>query len=127
MPTLTTTGGTQVTFVAAAVSALVDHDASTGESVTCIYGVTNTVLRISEFVQAFMTRLKFTRKFAQLTRPNGSPVWMNGAAVSSIRAPLPNEYVAGVNTVVFAGGLTQGVQETPADVTASINSHGGDL
>ena len=66
MPTLTTTGGTQVTFVAAAVSALVDHDASTGKSVTCIYGVTNTVLRISESVQAFMTRLKFTRKFAQL-------------------------------------------------------------
>jgi hypothetical protein len=92
-----------------------------------VYGVTDTVLRISESVVAFMTRLKIMKNFAQLTRPNGSPVWMNGAAVSSIRAPLPNEYVAGVNTVIFASGLTQGVKETPADVTTSINSHGGAL
>jgi hypothetical protein len=34
MPTLTTTGGAQITFVAAVVSALADHDASTGEAVT---------------------------------------------------------------------------------------------
>lgn len=60
-------------------------------------------------------------------QPNGSPIWMNGAAVSAIRAPLPNEYVAGVNTVVFASGLMQGVKETLADATASINSCGGDL
>ena len=46
---------------------------------------------------------------------------------SSIRAPLPNEYVAGINTVVFTDNLTQGVKESLADVAAAINDHGGDL
>jgi hypothetical protein len=127
MPTLTTTDGTQITFLAKVVSAVTDHDASTGEAVTCVYGITKSLLRISESVQAFMTRLKITKNFAQLTRPNGSPVWINGGAVSSIRAPLPNEFVAGVNTVVFADGLMQGVKETPPDVATSINGHGGEL
>jgi len=127
MPTLTTTDGIQITFVAKVVSALTDHDASTGEAVTCVYGITNGLLRISESVQAFMTRLKITKNFAQLTRANGSPIWINGCAVSSIRAPLPDEFVAGVNTVVFADGLMQGVKETPADVATSINGHGGEL
>jgi hypothetical protein len=127
MPTLTTTDGIQITFVAKVVSALTDHDASTGEAVTCVYGITNGLLRISESVQAFMTRLKITKNFAQLTRANGSPIWINGCAVSSIRAPLPDEFVAGVNTVVFAYGLMQGVKETPADATTSVNGHGGEL
>jgi hypothetical protein len=35
--------------------------------------------------------------------------------------------VAGVNTVVAAESLTQGVKETLADVITAINAHGGDL
>ena len=104
-----------------------DHDANTGFAVTCVYGVTKEVLQISESVQEFMKRVRITKDFAQLTRPNGFPIWINGSAVSSIRAPLPNEYVAGVNTVVFTDNLTQGVKESPADVIAAINDHGGDL
>ena len=127
MATLTTTDGIQITFVAKTVSAITDHDASTGEAVTCVYGITKSLLRISGSVQAFMTRLKIIKNFAQLTRPNGSPVWINGGAVSSIRAPFPNEFVAGVNTVVFADGLMQGVKETPPDVATSINGRGGEL
>ena len=127
MATLTTTDGIQITFVGKAVSALTDHDASTGEAVTCVYGITNSALRLIESVQAFMTRIKIADNFAKLTRPNGFPVWINGAAVSSIRAPLSNEYVMGVNTVIFANGLTQGVKEPPPDVTMLINSHGGGL
>ena len=127
MATLTTVDGMQITFAAKAVSALTDHDGATGAAVTCVYGVTKGVLHINESVQAFMTRLKITKNFAQLTRSNGSPVWINGSAVSSIRAPLPNEYVAGVNTVVFAGSLSQGVTESLAAVTSAINNHGGDL
>jgi hypothetical protein len=127
MATLTTVDGFQITFSSKAVSAITDHDGSTGQAVTCVYGITMGVLDISEAVQAFMKRLGVTKNFAQLTRPNGSPVWINGSSVSSIRAPLPNEYVAGVNTVISAGSLTQGVEETLADVTTAINAYGGDL
>lgn len=85
MATLTTIGGVQITFVARAISAIADHDASTGQAVTCIYGLSDNDLQIRESVPAFMARLKIADKFAQLTRPNSSPVWLNGSAVSSIR------------------------------------------
>ncbi len=127
MAILTTVDGIQITFESKVVSALADHDANTGAAVTCVYGINEGVLHISESVQAFMTRVGITKAFAQLTRPNGSPVWINGSAVSSICAPLPNEYVPAVKTLVFAGSLTQGVKEPPADVTKAINNHGGDL
>ena len=75
----------------------------------------------------FMRRLRITKNFAQLTRPNDCPMWINGSAVSSIRVPLPNEYAASVNTVIFTGDFTQGVKEMPSDVKAEINEHGGEL
>ena len=127
MATLTTIGALQITFVARAISAIADHDASTGQAVTCIYGLSNNDMQIRESVPAIMARLKIANKFAQLTRANGSPVWLNGSAVTSLRPPLPNEYVAGVNTVIFAGVLTQGVKEPPDVVTTAINARGGDL
>ena len=127
MATLTTVDGIQITFAPKAVSGLADHDANTGLAVTCVYGVTKETLRISETVEAFMRRLRITKNFAQLTRPNDCPVWIDGSAVNSIRAPLPNEYVEGVNTVVFTDSFTQGVKESLADVTAAVNDHGGDL
>jgi len=120
-----TVGGIQITFAPKAVSAIANHDADTGAVVTCVYGVTAAALKISEPVQAFMTRVRITKSFAQLTRR--SPVWINGPAVSSIRAPIPKEYVAGVNTVVFTDSLTQGVKELPSDVPKAINDHGGEL
>jgi hypothetical protein len=86
MATLTTIGGMQVTFSPGSVAAIADHNASTGAAVTCIYGIANQMLEINEAVQAFITRVKITKKVAQLTRPNGSPVWITGAAVSSLRA-----------------------------------------
>ena len=107
--------------------AMADHDATTGQAVTCIYGLSEKHLQVRESVPAIMARLKIANNFAQLTRPNGSPVWLNGSAVSSIRPPLPNEYVAGVNTVIFAADLTQGVKEPPDVVTTAINARGGDL
>ena len=74
-----------------------------------------------------MARLRIAKNFAQLTRPNGFPIWISGSAVSSIREPMPNEYVTGVKTVVFTDDFTQGVKELPADATVAINEHGGDL
>jgi hypothetical protein len=119
--------GLQITFAPKKVSGIADHDANTGLAITCVYGVTKEALQISEPVQDFMKRVRIAKDFAQLTRPNGFPIWINGSAVSSIRSPLPKEYVAGVNTVVFTDDLTQGVKESPADVAAAVNDHGGDL
>jgi hypothetical protein len=127
MAILTTVDGIQITFAAKTVSMLADHDANTGLAVTCVYGVTKEALQIRESVQEFLTRLRITNNFAQLTRPNGFPIWINGSEVSSIRAPLSNEFVKGVNTVVFTDDFMQGVKELPDDVVAAINEHGGDL
>jgi hypothetical protein len=59
-------------------------------------------------------------KIAQLTRPDGSLVSINGAAVNSIRAALPNEFVPGVQTVVAMGEKRQGVKEDLATVAAKL-------
>ena len=127
MATLTTVDGLQVSFQPDSVAVLTDHDAGTGVAVTCVYGITNSDLHIAESVAAFLSRLGITTNFAQLTRPNDSPVWIHGSDVSSIRAPLPDEYIDGVNAVVTTGVLTQGVKETPAAAVAQINAHGGKL
>jgi hypothetical protein len=102
-------------------------NANTGLAVTCVYGITKEELRIKESVGAFMRRLRITKSFRTTNPSEWFPAWINGSAVVSIRAPLPNEYVAGVKTVIFADSFTLGVKESPADVTAAVNDHGGDL
>jgi hypothetical protein len=62
---------------------------------------------------------------ATLTRPNGSPVAIDVGAITAIRAPLPGEYADGVQAVVSAGRMKQGVRETVARATAIIRAHGG--
>jgi hypothetical protein len=94
-------GGIQITFAPRTVSGVADHDANSGLAVTCVYGITKERLQISESPETFMRRLRIAKNFAQLTRPNDFPIWINGSAVNLIRAPLPNEYVPGVNTVCF--------------------------
>jgi hypothetical protein len=127
MATLETVDGIQITFNPDSVVAVADHDAVTGAIVTCVYGVTKAELRIAEPVDAFLARLGIAAKFAKLTRPNGSPIWINGNSVSSLRAPLPGEYVDGVATVITTGSLTQGVKESPDDTRIQLNAHGGKL
>ena len=122
MPTLTTVHGLQFNFSADSVVAIVDRDASTCEDVTCVYGITkNGFLKTNESVQGLMSRLGLDAKFAQLTRPNGSPVWINKSSVSVVRPPLPGEYTDGVNAIVFTSALTQGVGESPSDTMAALN------
>lgn len=53
---------------------------------------------------------------ATLTRPDGSPLTVDGATVDSIRASLPDEYAPGVHTVIAIGNQRQGVCEDPATV-----------
>jgi hypothetical protein len=59
-----------------------------------------------------------------LTRPDGSTVSIKGSTVDSIRAPLPNEYAPGVQTVVAMGKQSQGVKEDMATVASELKKHG---
>jgi hypothetical protein len=127
MATLTTTGGAVITFTPSGIAAIADHNDTTGQAVTTVYGIGNSPLMIAETVQAFLTRLNIAQAFAQLTRPDGRPVWISGTAVSMLRAPSAGEYAPAVKTVISAGPLTQGVQETPDNVTTALNAHGADL
>jgi hypothetical protein len=127
LPTLTTRGGRKITFKTSDIDAIADHNDSTGEAGTCVYGIIKTLIEIDETVQEFMRRLRIEDKFAQFTRPNGWLVWVNGPSVSSIRAPLRGEFARGTKTVISAGSFLQGVKETPDKVIAAINDHHGEL
>jgi soluble lytic murein transglycosylase-like protein len=61
----------------------------------------------------------------KLTRPNGQPVMVDIAAVSSIRAAFPGEYAACVQTVITIGPLHQGVCESLAKARSLIRARGG--
>ena len=67
----------------------------------------------------------FARGKLKFTRPNGVPVVIEGASVRGIRAPFPGEYADGVQTVITAGRLTQGVRESLVAVKTIIRAHGG--
>lgn len=126
MPELTTIDGTTITFNSDAVAVVTDHD-ERGQPVTCVYGITKAELQMRESVPDFLGRLGISQAFAKLTRPNGTPVWINGKAVSSIRSPLLDEYAQEVMSVITTAALTQGVEETPDEVKAQIDAHGGKL
>lgn len=64
---------------------------------------------------------------AMLTRPDGSSISIDGAAVDSIRASLPNEYAPGVQTVLAMGTMRQGVREDVATVASVLRSHGANV
>jgi hypothetical protein len=126
MASLTTVGGTQIFFDPKKISAVTDHDPA-GAAVTCIYGIAKDMIEITETVAAFFARLNIDAMFAQLTRPNGSPIWISGAAASSVRAPFQGEYAATVKAVVTAGTWNQGVREAPQTVVDALNGHGGNF
>jgi soluble lytic murein transglycosylase-like protein len=65
------------------------------------------------------------RGMAQFTRPNGSPILIDCAQVTKIRAPLPDEYASSVLSVVTIGKVRQGVREDLKTATSIIRSHGG--
>jgi soluble lytic murein transglycosylase-like protein len=60
-----------------------------------------------------------------LTRPNGSSVSIDAAAVDSIRASFPGEYTPGVQTVLSMGNRRQGVTEDLATAASVLRDHGG--
>ncbi len=58
------------------------------------------------------------------TKPNGEPVKINLAEVTSARMPLPGEYADGVKTVITIGHMRQGVRESYDEVKQAMLAHG---
>ena len=65
------------------------------------------------------------RGLVRLTRPDGSPILVDGAAVRSVRSALPGEYAPGVKSVITVGTVQQGVREDLATARSLILVHGG--
>ena len=64
-------------------------------------------------------------KKARFTLPNGSPVWIDGAAGGTVRAALPDEYAPGVRSVITVGRARQGVRESVGEAQAIMRGHRG--
>ena len=58
------------------------------------------------------------------TRPDGVQVDIDAVTVTSMRAPLCDEYAPGVRTVLSMGLRRQGVLESPDKVMSVLKSHG---
>lgn len=60
----------------------------------------------------------------KFTRPNGAAVWIDSAAVVSVRAALVGEYAPGVLSVITVGRIRQGVCENLPRTRAILRGHG---
>jgi hypothetical protein len=127
MAELTTTTGEAIDIDAAAVTALADMDEETGLAVTCVFGIQAGPVRTAEPVSSVLERLHLRSKVAQLTRADASLVWFVGSAVTSLRAPLPDEYAPGVQCVVATTGLAQGCVESLQDARRALDAAGAHL
>ena len=127
MAELTTTSGEVIDFDPAAVTAISDMDPDSGAAVTCVYGIEGGVVQTVDPVSHLLQRLHLTNKVAKLTRPDASPIWIVAAVVTTLRAPLPNEYAPEVKAVIAVAGLMQGVTETLPEARGAIDAAGGHL
>lgn len=93
---------------------------------TYVHGLDRGVLVTAEDAAALAARLAVGPPLARLTRPDMTPVWIKGSAVSAIRAPLPTEQQGprAVNAVVILGELHQAVHEELATAEQVLKAHG---
>jgi hypothetical protein len=96
---------------------------------TYIHGATPGPLITSEPAQELIARLGVNPPLAKLTRPDLSPVWIKGAAVTSVRAPLPTEQQGPgeVNAVLQVNSLRQAVHEDVPTARSIIDAVGGNV
>jgi hypothetical protein len=90
---------------------------------TYVHGVDRGVLVTAEDAAALVARLGADPPLVKLTRPDASPVWIKGSAVSEIRAPRATEQQAGggVRAVVVIGDLHQAVREAVQTAMSILN------
>jgi hypothetical protein len=87
------------------------------------------VIATNEDAASLVSRLHPKIPLAKLTRPNNTPVWIKGAAVTLVRPPAAGDTPPGetVGAVLYMGSTHQAVEEDVATARASINAHGGDV
>ena len=91
---------------------------------TYVHGVDRGVLVTAEDAVVLVARLNVDPPLAKLTRPNSTPVWIKGSAVTAIRSPLATEQQAGglVRAVIVAGDLHQAVCEDVQTAASLLNT-----
>jgi hypothetical protein len=96
---------------------------------TMVHGIDRGAVATAEDTAAFAARLGVTPPLAKLTRPDLTPVWIKGAAVTAIRAPLATEQESpgAVNAVVILGALRQSVHEDLSTAERVLNAHGANV
>jgi hypothetical protein len=72
-----------------------------------VHGIDRGVLVTAEHAAALVARLGVHPPLVRLTRPDLTPVWLKGSAVTAIRGALSKERQTpgSVNAVVIVGGL----------------------
>jgi len=90
---------------------------------TYVHGVDRGLLVTGENAAALVARLRVNPPLRKLTRPDASPVWVKGSAVSEIRPPLATERQAGgaVRAVLVIGDLHQAVREDVQTAMTTLN------
>jgi len=92
---------------------------------THVYALPKEILT-GEPPEKLVVRLNIDPALAQLTRPNGTPIWIKGAAVITIGPPGPTDHDA-AKAVLIVGSLHQAVREDVSTARRIINEHGGRL
>jgi hypothetical protein len=116
--------GTQVDVNEAAVTLVAGpypHDLGPH---TYVHGVDRGVLVTAEDPAALVARLGVDPPLVKLTRPDSTPVWVKGPAVTAIRPPLATESQGGgvVKAVVIIGDLHQAVREDVKAAASILNA-----
>ena len=96
---------------------------------TYVHGVERGVLVTAESAAGLAARLGVNPPLAKLTRPNATPVWIKGSAVTTLRTPIPTERQGpgAVNAVVILGDLHQAVHEDLATAERVLKAHGAQV
>jgi hypothetical protein len=83
----------------------------------------------NEDARALVARLNPKVPLATLTRPNKTPVWVQGSAVTMVRPPIAGDTPPGetVGAILFVASNRQAVVEDVATACAIVNSHGGNV
>jgi hypothetical protein len=83
----------------------------------------------NEDAETLVARLTPKAPLAKLTRPNKTPVWIQGSAVTLVRRPIVGDTPPGetVGAVLFIGDNHQAVVQDLATACSIVNSHGGNV
>ena len=102
---------------------------SDDDEYTYVYGASPKVLITMEDPESIVSRMEKPGLMVVLTRPNGTPCWVRGTAVSSIRNPTWTDAPPGgvVNAVLIVSGRHQAVQESVIEVKKAVNLVGAKL